>query len=177
MSRVAKNPVPVLSGAEIQLTDGALSIKGPKGKMDFAIHPDVTVAQEERVLKVSPRVETKRAWAMAGTVRALLNNMMIGVTDGFERRLTLIGVGYRAQAKGKVLNLSLGFSHPVDFPVPEGIEITTPSPTEILITGYDKQKVGQVAANIRAYRPPEPYKGKGIRYSDELVVRKEAKKK
>jgi large subunit ribosomal protein L6 len=141
------------------------------------MHPKVRVAQNEGELAVTPVEETKEAWAQAGTTRALVNNMVVGCGTGFERKLTLVGVGYRAQAKGKVLNLSLGFSHPVDYPVPEGVEIATPSPTEIVVTGADKQKVGQVASEIRGFRPPEPYKGKGVRYADEHVLRKEAKKK
>jgi large subunit ribosomal protein L6 len=137
----------------------------------------VGVTQEDGALKVSPKADNKESWAMAGTMRALINNIVSGVSQGFDRKLELVGVGYRAQAKGKVLSLNLGFSHPVDYPVPDGIEITTPSATEILVSGCDKQRVGQVAAEIRGYRPPEPYKGKGVRYSDEYVARKEAKKK
>jgi len=145
--------------------------------MELVLHRLVGVGQEERQLKVVPKEQSKQAWAMAGTFRALINNMVTGVSEGFQRKLEMVGVGYRAQASGKNLNLSLGFSHPVDYPVPPGIEISTPSPTEILVSGCDKQAVGQVAAEIRRFRPPEPYKGKGIRYSDEVVVRKEAKKK
>jgi large subunit ribosomal protein L6 len=145
--------------------------------MSWSVHPKVKVAQEGRELKVGPVQESKDSWALAGTTRALVNNMVVGCGGGFERKLTLVGVGYRAQAKGKVLNLSLGFSHPIDYPVPEGIEVTTPSPTEIIVSGVDKQKVGQVASEIRSFRPPEPYKGKGVRYADEHVLRKEAKKK
>jgi large subunit ribosomal protein L6 len=177
MSRVAKAPISVASGADVKIDGQAVTIKGPKGSMDIVVHADVAVEQDGGELRVKPVAETKASWAMAGTMRALLNNMMVGVTAGFEKKLQLIGVGYRAQAKGKVLNLSLGFSHPVDYKVPEGITIDTPSQTEIVVTGCDRQKVGQVAAEIRSYRPPEPYKGKGVRYADEHVLRKEAKKK
>jgi large subunit ribosomal protein L6 len=135
------------------------------------------VKQDNGELRVAPVVESKEAWAMAGTTRALLSNMVVGCGNGFERKLSLVGVGYRAQAQGKTLNLSLGFSHPINFPVPEGIQVATPSPTEIVVSGADKQRVGQVASEIRAFRPPEPYKGKGVRYADEHVLRKEAKKK
>jgi large subunit ribosomal protein L6 len=177
MSRVAKSPVSIPSGITVNLAEQSISVKGPKGEMLFDIHPDVVVNKEEQQLKVSPKSNSKAAWAMAGTVRALVNNMVMGVSTGFEKKLQLIGVGYRAQASGKSLSLSLGFSHPIDYPVPEGITIATPSPTEIVVSGSNKQRVGQVAAEIRAFRPPEPYKGKGVRYTDEQVVRKEAKKK
>ncbi|MET0088600.1 MAG: 50S ribosomal protein L6 [Candidatus Thiodiazotropha sp.] len=177
MSRVAKSPVSIPSGITVKMADDTISVKGPKGELSFGIHPDVAVSEEDNQLKVSPKTESQSAWAMAGTVRALVNNMVTGVSAGFEKKLQLIGVGYRAQSGGKSLNLSLGFSHPIDYPVPEGITIATPSPTEIIISGSDKQRVGQVAAEIRAFRPPEPYKGKGVRYSDEEVMRKEAKKK
>jgi len=177
MSRVAKAPIAVPSGVNVAVDGQQVSVKGPKGQMTWDVHPNVTVSQEDGSLKIAPRVEAKENWIMAGTTRALVNNMVVGVSQGFEKKLALVGVGYRAQAKGKVLNLSLGFSHPIDYPVPEGIEVQTPSQTEIVVTGADKQKVGQVAAEIRSYRPPEPYKGKGVRYADEHVVRKEAKKK
>ncbi len=177
MSRVAKSPVAIPSGITVKMADDTISVKGPKGELSFGIHPDVAVSEEDNQLKISPKTESQAAWAMAGTMRALLNNMVTGVSAGFEKKLQLIGVGYRAQAGGKTLNLSLGFSHPIDYPVPEGITIATPSATEIIVTGSDKQQVGQVAAEIRAFRPPEPYKGKGVRYSDEDVMRKEAKKK
>jgi large subunit ribosomal protein L6 len=154
-----------------------MTVKGAKGSMQLKLHDRVAIEQQDGVIKVLPKSEDTASWAMAGTMRALINNMVSGVSEGFSRKLELVGVGYRAQAKGKVLNLTLGFSHPVDYPVPDGIEITTPSPTEIIVSGCDKQQVGQTAAEIRAYRPPEPYKGKGVRYSDEHVVRKEAKKK
>lgn len=177
MSRIAKAAVAVPSGVDVSLDGQNFSVKGPKGQLSRTVIPGIQVSQEDGLLKVAPESESKEAWAMAGTIRALVNNMVVGVSDGFEKRLTLIGVGYRAQAKGKVLNLTLGFSHPIDYPVPEGIQIQTPSQTEIVVSGADKQRVGQVAAEIRAFRPPEPYKGKGVRYADEHVVRKEAKKK
>lgn len=177
MSRIAKSPIDLPSGVEFKVDGQQVSVKGGKGSMDFTVHPSVLVSIEDKQVVVSPANENEPDWAMAGTTRALLNSMVTGVSAGFQRKLELVGVGYRAQAAGKVLNLSLGFSHPVAYPVPEGIEIATPSPTEILVSGYNKQRVGQVAAEIRAYRPPEPYKGKGVRYSDEHVVRKEAKKK
>lgn len=176
MSRIAKAPVSLPSGVEVKLEGQNISIKGPKGQLHWVVMSEVLVTQEEDQLKVAPTEETKTNWAKAGTARALVNNMVLGVTQSFEKKLTLIGVGYRAQARGKVLNLNLGFSHPIDYAVPEGISITTPSQTEIIVSGVDKQRVGQVAAEIRAYRPPEPYKGKGVRYSDEQVRRKEAKK-
>jgi large subunit ribosomal protein L6 len=177
MSRVAKAPVPVAKGVEIKISGQNLTVKGAKGSLSLDVHGDVVVEQDGAELVVKPAAESKAAWAMAGTMRALLNNMVVGVSAGFERKLQLVGVGYRAQGKGKVLNLSLGFSHPIDYPVPEGITIDTPSQTEIVVSGCDKQRVGQVAAEIRAFRPPEPYKGKGVRYADEHVLRKEAKKK
>lgn len=177
MSRVAKAAISIPSGVEVKLDGQNVSVKGPKGQLDWVVMQDVTVTQEDGALKVAPTVENKDNWAMAGTARALVNNMVTGVSQGFEKKLTLIGVGYRAQAKGKVLNLNLGFSHPIDYEVPEGIEVQTPSQTEIVVSGADKQKVGQVSAEIRAYRPPEPYKGKGVRYAGEKVRRKEGKKK
>lgn len=177
MSRVAKNPVTIPGGVEVNISGQDVAVKGPKGAASLTVHRDVTVAQEDGALKFAPRIGGKAANALAGTMRALINNMVAGVSAGFERKLTLVGVGYRAQAQGKTLNLTLGFSHPVAFSVPDGITIETPSQTEILVKGADKQAVGQVAANIRAYRPPEPYKGKGIRYADERIVLKEAKKK
>ncbi len=177
MSRIAKSPISLPSGVEVKLDGQIVSVKGPKGSMELRVNDLVAINQDDGVIKVSPKQEDKSSWAMAGTMRALINNLVTGVTQGFERKLELVGVGYRAQAKGKVLNLSLGFSHPVEYMVPEGIEIATPSQTEIVVSGTNKQLVGQVAAEVRAYRPPEPYKGKGVRYSDEHVVRKEAKKK
>ena len=175
MSRIANQPVVIPSGVEVKIDGQNVSAKGSKGEMVLALHPTVNVVQEDAELKV--QANGKSAIAMAGTMRSLLNNIVVGVSQGFEKKLELVGVGYRAQAKGKSLNLSLGFSHPVDYPVPEGITIETPSQTEIVIKGSDKQRVGQVAAEIRAYRPPEPYKGKGVKYADERIVRKEAKKK
>ncbi|MCU7929280.1 MAG: 50S ribosomal protein L6 [Candidatus Thiodiazotropha sp. (ex Codakia rugifera)] len=177
MSRVAKSPISIPSGVTVKRADQSLSVKGPKGEIAMNMHPMVDVTEKDNTLNISPKAENKSAWAMAGTIRALVNNMVTGVSQGFEKKLQLVGVGYRAQAGGKSLNLNLGFSHPIDYPVPEGIKIATPSATEIVVSGSDKQRVGQVAAEIRAYRPPEPYKGKGVRYSDEHVVRKEAKKK
>ena len=177
MSRIAKSPIDLPAGVECKLDGQNVSVKGGKGKMVFSVHPSVKVEIEDKQVRVRPGDDVHPNWAMAGTTRAQINNMVTGVSAGFERKLELVGVGYRAQSAGKVLNLSLGFSHPVAYPVPEGITIATATPTEILVSGYDKQRVGQVAAEIRAFRPPEPYKGKGVRYSDEHVVRKEAKKK
>jgi len=175
MSRIAKQPIEIPAGVDVKLQGQNISVKGPNGEMSMDIHDDVVVEQQDKHLNVV--IEKSKNIAMAGTMRALMSNLVTGVSKGFERKLELVGVGYRAQAKGKVLNLSLGFSHPVDYAVPEGIKIETPSQTEVLIKGSDKQKVGQVAAEIRAFRPPEPYKGKGVKYSDERIVRKEAKKK
>lgn len=175
MSRIAKAPIQITSAVSITIDGDFVKVKGPKGEQSLKIHQDVLVEQDNDILTVKPK--NNHAWAMAGTMRALINNMHTGVVEGFTKKLTLIGVGYRAKAKGKVLELSLGFSHPIEHAVPEGITIETPSQTEVVITGADKQQVGQVAAKIRAYRPPEPYKGKGVRYSDEEVIRKEAKKK
>jgi len=177
MSRVARQPVNLPKGVEFRQASGVLSVKGPKGELSMTLNSEIELKVEEDTAMVSSRSGSKFAQAMTGTTRALINNMVTGVTDGFERKLELVGVGYRAATKGKNLDLTLGFSHPVSYPVPEGITIETPSQTEVLIKGIDKQKVGQVAAEIRAYRPPEPYKGKGVRYSDERVVLKEAKKK
>ncbi len=175
MSRVANNPVAVPSGVEVKISGHIVQIKGPKGALSVDIHRTVSVSQEDNVLRFA--AQTKYDRAMAGTMRALVNNMVVGVSNGFERKLELRGVGYRAQSQGKVLNLTLGFSHPVNFEVPEGVTIETPTQTEIVVKGIDKQQVGQVAAKIRGYRPPEPYKGKGVRYADEQVSLKEAKKK
>jgi large subunit ribosomal protein L6 len=177
MSRVANTPITLPSGTEVTISGQQVNIKGSKGALQQAVHPDVEVTQDDDVLKVAMKDKDAGNWAMAGTMRALINNMVTGVSDGFEKKLELVGVGYRAQAQGNKLNLTLGFSHPVDFAVPEGITIETPSQTEIVVKGIDKQLVGQVAANIRRYRPPEPYKGKGVKYADERIVRKEAKKK
>ena len=175
MSRVAKAPVAVAKGVDVKIDGQHVTVKGSKGTLELDVHPSVAVSLEEGSLSVAPANDAD--WAMAGTMRALLGNMVHGVSEGFQKKLQLVGVGYRAQGKGKVLNLSLGFSHPIDFPVPEGITIETPSQTEVVVSGSDKQRVGQVAAEIRAFRPPEPYKGKGVRYADEHVIRKEAKKK
>ena len=175
MSRIAKAPIQVAKGVDVKIDGRHVTVKGGKGTMELNVHPTVSVSFDDGVLSVVPANDS--AWAMAGTMRALLSNMVHGVSDGFEKKLELVGVGYRAQGKGKVLNLNLGFSHPIDYPVPEGITVTTPSQTEVVVAGSDKQRVGQVAAEIRAFRPPEPYKGKGVRYADERVIRKEAKKK
>ena len=177
MSRVANNPVVIPSGVEVTLSDQSIKVKGPKGELSQDAHPFVEVSKNENVLKFAACSSDKAANAMSGTMRALVNNMVIGVSQGFEKKLSLIGVGYRAQVQGKAVNLSLGFSHPVAHAIPEGISVEAPSQTELVVAGIDKQKVGQVAADILAYRPPEPYKGKGVRYTDEHVVRKEAKKK
>ena len=177
MSRVAKNPVKLPAGVEVKLDGQRLAVKGAKGALELNLHPSVEVVQEAGELRFAARNGDQQNKAMAGTTRALVNNMVIGVSQGFERKLQLVGVGYKAQAKGDVLNLSLGFSHPVDYQLPKGITAETPSPTDIVIKGIDKQLVGQVAAEIRDFRRPEPYKGKGVRYADEVVRRKEAKKK
>jgi len=177
MSRIAKAPINVPSGVEISQTGNNVKVKGPKGDMNTNLHSSVTMKQEDGVLSFASAEESRTAIAMTGTMRSIVNNMVTGVTTGFQKKLELVGVGYRAQAKGNVLNLTLGFSHPVNYDVPEGITVETPSATEVVISGVDKQQVGQAAANIRAYRPPEPYKGKGVKYSDEIIVRKEAKKK
>ena len=176
MSRVAKNPVKLPQGVEIKLDGQALSVKGAKGTLELNLHPTVEVVQEDGELRFAARAGSPNM-AMAGTTRALVNNMVIGVSQGFERKLQLVGVGYKAQAKGQVLNLALGYSHPIDYQLPEGVSAETPSQTDIIIKGIDKQLVGQVAAEIRDFRRPEPYKGKGVRYADEVVRRKEAKKK
>jgi large subunit ribosomal protein L6 len=177
MSRIANAPVKLPSGVEITLDGNLVKVKGSKGELEWQVHEHVSVAQEDAELKVSTNRDSKNAVALAGTTRSLINNMVIGVSEGFEKKLTIVGVGYRAQAQGQNLNLTLGFSHPVVYQVPAGITVTTPSNTEISVVGIDKQKVGQVAAEIRAYRKPEPYKGKGVRYADEYVLRKQAKKK
>ncbi|HSG92357.1 MAG: 50S ribosomal protein L6 [Methylophaga sp.] len=177
MSRIANAPVQIPAGVEISLKDNEITIKGSKGTLTRTLHPEVEVAQEGAALTTKPKSNSKTAVALTGTARALINNMVTGVSQGFEKRLTLVGVGYRAKAQGNKLDLTLGFSHPVQYDVPNGVTVDTPSQTEIVVTGADKQVVGQVAADIRAYRSPEPYKGKGVRYSDEYVARKEAKKK
>lgn len=174
MSRVAKQPIALAKGVEFKQADGQFTVKGPKGSLSIAAPEGVEVKVEDGNLQLSPAADENIA--LTGTMRAILANMVKGVSEGFERKLELVGVGYRAAMQGKDLNLSLGFSHPVVFPAPEGITITTPTQTEILIAGADKQMVGQVAAKIRGFRPPEPYKGKGVKYSDETIIRKEAKK-
>ena len=177
MSRIAKNPVSLPGGTEVTIKQDTIVAKGPIGELTMNKHPLVSVNQEDGMLQVAANDESSQARAMSGTTRSLLSNLVTGVSSGFEKKLTIIGVGYRAQVQGKNLNLSLGFSHPVVYPIPEGITIEAPSQTELVVKGADKQKVGQVAAEIRSYRPPEPYKGKGVRYTDEYVVRKQAKKK
>ncbi|MBV2134788.1 50S ribosomal protein L6 [Pseudomonas sp. MAP12] len=177
MSRVAKNPVKLPAGVEVQLAGQQLSVKGAKGALELKVHPSVEVIHEAGELRFAARHGDQQNRAMAGTTRALVNNMVVGVSEGFQRKLQLVGVGYRAQAKGQILSLALGFSHPVEYELPEGVTAETPSQTDILIKGIDKQVVGQVAAEIRDFRRPEPYKGKGVRYADEVVRRKEAKKK
>ncbi|MBI5918926.1 MAG: 50S ribosomal protein L6 [Nitrosomonadales bacterium] len=177
MSRVAKNPVVVPAGVEVVLAPNQVTVKGALGVLNQALNGDVSVVREGDALLCKATKETKQANAMSGTVRALLANMVLGVTKGFERKLTLVGVGYRAQAAGDTLNLTLGFSHPVSYKMPAGVKVATPTQTEVVLTGSDKQQVGQVAAEIRAFREPEPYKGKGVRYSDEVVILKETKKK
>ena len=177
MSRVSKKPIELPKGVEFKIDGSTATVKGAKGSLSLDLTDGITVEQEEGALSVRVTDGDRKLVAMGGTTRALLANMVIGVADGFERKLELRGVGYRAQAKGQALNLTLGFSHPVDYNVPEGVSVETPSQTEVLVKGIDKQKVGQVAAEIRAFRPPEPYKGKGVRYADERVVIKEAKKK
>lgn len=170
-------PINIPSGVEVKISDRHVSVKGSKGVLEHNLHPAVEVVQEAAELAFKPRDGYEAAIAHSGTARALLNNMLTGVSQGFEKKLELVGVGYRAQAQGKTLNLTLGHSHPINYQLPEGITAETPSQTEILIKGIDKQKVGQVAAEVRGFRPPEPYKGKGVKYADEHIVRKEAKKK
>lgn len=177
MSRVAKNPVVVPSGVEVALAANEISVKGPLGTLKQPLNGEVVVAREGDSLLCKAQNDSSSADAMSGTIRALLANMVRGVSKGFERKLTLVGVGYRAQAAGDTLNLTLGFSHPVVYKMPAGIKVETPTQTEIVLKGADKQRVGQVAAEIRAFREPEPYKGKGVRYSDEVVILKETKKK
>ena len=177
MSRIAKEPVVLAQGVEFSLSGTTATLKGVKGSLSMELNSEVEVTQEENRITVKPRSGSRFSTAIAGTTRALLANMAHGVSEGFEKKLELIGVGYRAQSQGKKLNLTLGFSHPVNFNVPEGITIETPTQTEIVVKGTDKQLVGQVAAEIRRFRPPEPYKGKGVRYAEERVRLKEAKKK
>ena len=177
MSRIGKRPVTVPSGVTATVDGQTVKMKGPKGQLSFVVHDDVEVKFENGTVKVAPRVETNRAQALYGTARAQVANLVAGVTKGFEKKLEITGVGYRAALQGKNLQLALGYSHDVVYKIPDGIAITVPKPTEIVINGNDSQRVGQVAAEIRSYRPPEPYKGKGVKYSDEFIFRKEGKKK
>lgn len=177
MSRVGKSPIAVPKGVDVAIAANLVTVKGPLGTLSLPLNGAVTLVREGEELKVQPANDSRESDAMSGTVRALVNNMVTGVTKGFEKKLMLVGVGYRAQAQGDKLNLSLGFSHPVVHAMPKGVKAETPVQTEIIIKGIDRQQVGQVAAEVRAYRPPEPYKGKGVRYSDERVVIKETKKK
>ncbi|MGB5327086.1 MAG: 50S ribosomal protein L6 [Gammaproteobacteria bacterium] len=177
MSRIAKQPIELPGNVEFSIKGSEVSAKGPRGFLTLTLHDAVNLNQEDNVLTLSPKDARKSSLAVTGTMRSLISGLVEGVANGFEKKLQLVGVGYRAQAQGKQLNLSLGLSHPVNYQVPEGIEIETPIATEIIVRGCDKQKVGQVCAEIRAYRPPEPYKGKGVKYADEQIVRKEAKKK
>ncbi|MEN8719533.1 MAG: 50S ribosomal protein L6 [Oceanococcaceae bacterium] len=176
MSRVAKQDITLPKGVEFRADAGAVTVKGAKGQLQMRLHPDVLVTLDDKTVSVGVN-EGVPSMAQAGTARALLANMVHGVSEGFERKLELVGVGYRAQAKGKVLSLSLGYSHPVDYQLPDGVTAETPTQTEIVLRGADKQQLGQVAAEVRAWRPPEPYKGKGIKYAGEVIRRKEAKKK
>jgi len=177
MSRIAKNPVAVPSGVEVKLNAGKLNIKGPKGALEYTVHPTVKVTQEGNLLKFERTNDSSLARAISGTTRALVNNMVQGVAKGFEKKLSIIGVGYRAAVQGKKLNLTLGYSHPIAYDIPAGITVECPDQNNIVVRGADRQLVGQVAADIRGYRSPEPYKGKGVRYMDETIVKKEAKKK
>lgn len=177
MSRIAKSPISVPSGVDVKIESGVLIVKGPKGSLTLDLPKEVEVFLKDGKLLVKVNQNQKSAWALAGMVRALANNMVLGVTQGFEKKLILVGVGYRAQAKGKVLGLTVGYSHPVEYELPEGVQVETPSQTEIILKSANKQLLGQVAANVRAYRLPEPYKGKGILYANEKVRSKEAKKK
>ena len=176
MSRIAKNPITIPAGVEVSVNGNSVSVKGKKGAMTYQTHPLVTVSHEDGQLKFGVKNDSKQAKTLSGSTRAHIQNIVKGVTEGYQHKLEIVGVGYRAQVQGKKLNLTLGFSHPVAFAIPEGITIETPSQTEIVIRGMDKQKVGHVAAEIRDYRPPEPYKGKGVRYFNETIIRKEAKK-
>ena len=180
MSRIANSPVRIPEGVEVAVDGDDVTVvtaKGSKGSLSIGVSPEVEVNQEDNVVRFTPRSASRSAKALAGTTRSLVNSMVVGVSEGFEKRLELQGVGYRAQARGDRLNLQLGFSHPIDYELPDGIEVQTTSPTEIVVKGIDKQLVGQVAAEIRGFRPPEPYKGKGVRYANERVRRKEGKKK
>jgi large subunit ribosomal protein L6 len=177
MSRIGKKPVPIPAGVTAGVEGQTVKVKGPKGALQVVLHGDVEATMDKGALSIAPRAETKRARAVWGLSRTLVSNLVTGVTQGFEKRLEINGVGYRAAVQGKNLQLALGYSHDVVYPIPEGIQIATPRPTEIVVTGIDRQKVGQVAAEIRRYRPPEPYKGKGVKYADEFIFRKEGKKK
>ena len=177
MSRIGKKPVTIPSGVTATVEGQTVKMKGPKGQLQFVAHDDVEVKFDKGVIRVAPRTQTNRARALYGTARARIANLVAGVTKGFEKKLEITGVGYRAAMAGKNLQLALGYSHDVIFAIPEGIQVAVPKPTEITITGSDIQKVGQVAAEIRAFRPPEPYKGKGVKYVDEFIFRKEGKKK
>jgi large subunit ribosomal protein L6 len=177
MSRVGKKPVTIPSGVTANVEGQTVKMKGPKGQLEFLVHDDVEVTFDKGSITVGPRYETKRSRSLYGTSRARIANLVEGVTKGFEKKLEITGVGYRAAVQGKVLQLSLGYSHDVNYSIPEGVAITTPKPTEILVVGNDIQQVGQVAAEIRGYRPPEPYKGKGVKYANEFIFRKEGKKK
>ena len=175
MSRIGKAPIAIPAGVDVNIQQGTVKVKGAKGELSLELLSGIELKQEDGFVSVEIGEDAKLD-AMSGTTRALINNMVHGVTDGFEKKLSIVGVGYRARAQGKSLNLQLGYSHDINYELPEGVTVETPSQTEIVVRGADKQLVGQVAANIRAYRPPEPYKGKGIRYTDEYVVRKQAKK-
>jgi len=177
MSRIGKKAVPIPAGVTASVEGQTIKVKGPKGALSHVLHDDVVAKMDKGAIQVTPRVDTIRARSQWGTARTLVNNLVTGVTKGFEEKLEIVGVGFRAAVQGKQLQLQLGFSHDVNYPIPEGIAIATPKPTEIVITGMDKQKVGHVAAEIRAYRPPEPYKGKGVKYAGEYIFRKEGKKK
>jgi large subunit ribosomal protein L6 len=177
MSRIGKKAVEIPSGVTANVEGQTVKVKGPKGLLQLVLHDDVTAKMENNGVQINPRNETKRARSLWGTSRTLVANLVTGVTKGFERKLEITGVGYRASVQGKNLQIALGYSHDVVYPIPEGIAIVTPKPTEITITGIDKQKVGQVAAEIRGFRPPEPYKGKGVKYAGEYIFRKEGKKK
>ncbi len=177
MSRIAKMPIELPSSVEVVINGQNINIKGSKGSFDYTINSDVVISKDDSSLIVKPKNESNgKHWAMAGTMRAIAGNMVVGVSDGFEKKLELVGVGYRAQAQGNKLNLTLGFSHPVVHDIPDGVTVETPSQTEIILRGIDKQVIGQTAAEIRSYRPPEPYKGKGVKYAGERIIRKEAKK-
>jgi large subunit ribosomal protein L6 len=177
MSRIGKKPVPIPSGVTANVEGQTIKMKGPKGALQLVVPDDVVIKMDKTAVKLDPRNETKRARAMWGTSRTLVANLVTGVTKGFERKLEITGVGYRAAVQGKNLQISLGYSHDVVYPIPEGIAIATPKPTEVVVTGIDRQKVGQVAAEIRGFRKPEPYKGKGVKYANEYIFRKEGKKK